>query len=192
MSNLDLKEVSSSLPTKAELEKLRLAYLGVMEAGAAAGILKLGGTVLAGAVGIGAAVGGTAAWLYAKLNNISYEEAVRRYTGKPTYGLNVDNTDDDDYDELDDDIHISKRTTREKLLSYLSAESVKNNSLSFDIPYDRQQLADFLCVERAAMSVELSKLQKEGMLKTKKNHFELPTLDLNDLDNDEELTFSFC
>ena len=69
--------------------------------------------------------------------------------------------------------HISKRTTREKLLSYLSAESVKKNSLSFDIPYDRQQLADFLCVERAAMSVELSKLQKEGMLKTKKNHFEL-------------------
>ena len=69
--------------------------------------------------------------------------------------------------------HISKRTTREKLLSYLSAESVKNNSLSFDIPYDRQQLADFLCVERAAMSVELSKLKKEGILKTTKNHFEL-------------------
>ena len=69
--------------------------------------------------------------------------------------------------------HISKRTTREKLLSYLSAESVKNNSLSFDIPYDRQQLADFLCVERAAMSVELSKLLKDGILKTTKNHFEL-------------------
>lgn len=69
--------------------------------------------------------------------------------------------------------HISKRSTRAKLLSYLSAESMRQKSLSFDIPYDRQKLADFLCVERAAMSVELSKLQKEGILKTKRNHFEL-------------------
>ena len=46
---------------------------------------------------------------------------------------------------------------------------------SFDIPFDRQQLADFLCVERAAMSVELSKLQKEGLLITKRNHFQLLT-----------------
>lgn len=69
--------------------------------------------------------------------------------------------------------HMSKRKTRDKLLSYLSAESFRQNSLSFDIPFDRQQLADFLCVERAAMSVELSKLQKEGMLKTDHAHFEL-------------------
>ena len=71
--------------------------------------------------------------------------------------------------------HVSKRTTREKLLSYLSAESIRQSSLSFDIPFDRQQLADFLCVERSAMSVELSKLQKEGLLVTKRNHFELLT-----------------
>ncbi len=69
--------------------------------------------------------------------------------------------------------HMSKRTTREKLLSYLSSESICQGSLSFDIPYDRQQLADYLCVERAAMSAELSKLQKEGLLTTRKNHFEL-------------------
>lgn len=69
--------------------------------------------------------------------------------------------------------HMSKRTTREKLLSYLSSESIRQGSLSFDIPYDRQQLADYLCVERAAMSAELSKLQKEGLLTTRKNHFEL-------------------
>lgn len=69
--------------------------------------------------------------------------------------------------------HMSKRTTREKLLSYLSSESVRQGKLSFTIPYDRQQLADFLCVERAAMSVELSKLQKEGLLKTNRSHFEL-------------------
>ena len=68
---------------------------------------------------------------------------------------------------------MSRRTTREKLLSYLSSESIRQGSLSFDIPYDRQQLADYLCVERAAMSAELSKLQKEGLLTTRKNHFEL-------------------
>ncbi len=69
--------------------------------------------------------------------------------------------------------HISKRTTREKLLSYLSSESIRQGSLTFDIPYDRQKLADYLCVERAAMSVELSKLQREGILITNRNHFEL-------------------
>ena len=69
--------------------------------------------------------------------------------------------------------HVSKRTTREKLLSYLSSESIRHASLFFDISFDRQQLADFLCVDRAAMSVELSKLQKEGLLKTNRNHFEL-------------------
>ena len=69
--------------------------------------------------------------------------------------------------------HMSKRTTREKLLSYLSSESIRQGKLFFDIPYDRQQLADYLCVERAAMSAELSKLQKEGLLNTKRNHFEL-------------------
>lgn len=71
--------------------------------------------------------------------------------------------------------HVSKRTTREKLLSYLSSESIRHSSLAFDIPFDRQQLADFLCVDRAAMSVELSKLQKEGLIKTNRSHFELMT-----------------
>lgn len=69
--------------------------------------------------------------------------------------------------------HMAKRSTREKLLSYLSAESIRQGKLSFTIPYDRQQLADYLCVERAAMSVELSKLQKEGFLKTNRNRFAL-------------------
>ena len=69
--------------------------------------------------------------------------------------------------------HTSKRTTRDKLLSYLSSESIRQGSLSFDIPFDRQQLADYLCVERAAMSNELSKLVKEDLLATNRNHFEL-------------------
>ena len=69
--------------------------------------------------------------------------------------------------------HVGKRTTREKLLSYLSAESIRHSSLSFDIPFDRQQLADYLCIDRAAMSTEISKLQKEGFIKTNRNHFEV-------------------
>ena len=63
--------------------------------------------------------------------------------------------------------HVGKRTTRDKILSYLSAESIRHSSLSFDIPFDRQQLADYLCIDRAAMSTEISKLQKEGFIKNK-------------------------
>ena len=77
--------------------------------------------------------------------------------------------------------HVGKRTTRDKLLSYLSAESIRHSSLSFDIPFDRQQLADYLCIDRAAMSTEISKLQKEGFIKTNRNHFELTVS--NDVDS---------
>ena len=77
--------------------------------------------------------------------------------------------------------HVGKRTTRDKLLSYLSAESIRHSSLSFDIPFDRQQLADYLCIDRAAMSTEISKLQKEGFIKTNRNHFELIACNETDL-----------
>lgn len=69
--------------------------------------------------------------------------------------------------------HMSKRRTREKLLSYLSSQALREGSVEFDIPFDRQQLADFLCIERSAMSAELSKLQKEGLLETDRSHFRL-------------------
>lgn len=76
--------------------------------------------------------------------------------------------------QLNDKItHMSKRRTREKLLSYLSSESLRQGSLEFDIPFDRQQLADYLCIERSAMSAELSRLQKEGLLQTERCHFRL-------------------
>ena len=77
--------------------------------------------------------------------------------------------------------HVGKRTTRDKLLSYLSSVSIRQASLSFDIPFDRQQLADYLCIDRAAMSSEISKLQKEGLIKTNRNHFELTVC--NDTDS---------
>lgn len=67
--------------------------------------------------------------------------------------------------------HMSKRTTREKLISYLSEEAKKNNSSNFEIPFNRQQLADFLSVERSAMSNELCKMRDDGMIEFKKNRF---------------------
>ena len=67
--------------------------------------------------------------------------------------------------------HLSRRTTREKLLSYLSAQSMRHHTAEFDIPFNRQQLADYLLVDRSAMSSELCKMRDEGLLEFHKNHF---------------------
>jgi CRP-like cAMP-binding protein len=67
----------------------------------------------------------------------------------------------------------SKRTTREKLLAYLSAEAQKAGSSCFSIPFNRQELADYLSVDRSAMSAELAKLKGDGVLNFHKNRFEL-------------------
>ena len=67
----------------------------------------------------------------------------------------------------------SKRTTREKLLSYLSSEAQKAKNNSFEIPFSRQELADYLSVDRSAMSAELGKLRDEGVLNFQKSRFEL-------------------
>lgn len=69
--------------------------------------------------------------------------------------------------------NVSQKTIRDKLLTYLSNEAQKNHSNSFNIKFNRQDLADYLNVDRSAMSFELSKLQKEGLLKYNKNNFEL-------------------
>ena len=71
--------------------------------------------------------------------------------------------------------HTSPRTTRGKLLSYLSEQALRGGSERFDIPFDRQQLADYLGVDRSAMSAELSRMKKEGLLDYHKNSFLLKT-----------------
>ena len=63
--------------------------------------------------------------------------------------------------------------TRKKLLSYLSAQAMQAGGPEFDIPLDRQQLADYLAVDRSAMSTALGKLRDEGVLTFQKNHFHL-------------------
>lgn len=69
--------------------------------------------------------------------------------------------------------HMSKRSTREKLISYLSEEAKRQNSANFVIPFNRQQLADFLSVDRSAMSNELCKMRDEGLIEFDKNAFKL-------------------
>lgn len=68
---------------------------------------------------------------------------------------------------------MSERSLRDKLVSYLSEQSLNAGSATFDIPLNRQQLADYLSVDRSAMSNELSKMRKDGLLEFKKNHFTL-------------------
>ena len=70
-------------------------------------------------------------------------------------------------------MHMGQRTTRTKLLSYLSMEAQRHGTYEFDIPFSRQQLADYLAVERSGLSLELSKMRNEGILEFHKNHFVL-------------------
>lgn len=69
--------------------------------------------------------------------------------------------------------YMSERTTRGKLIAYLSEESKRQNSNRFSIPFNRQQLADFLSVDRSAMSAELCRMRDEGLLEFEKNRFVL-------------------
>ena len=67
----------------------------------------------------------------------------------------------------------AKRTTREKLMTYLMFQAKKAGSNRFRIPFDRQELADYLEVDRSGLSAEISKLRKEGVLESDKNTFVL-------------------
>ena len=69
--------------------------------------------------------------------------------------------------------HVGQRTTRAKLMSYFSAEAQRLGKYEFDIPFSRQQLADYLAVERSGLSLELGKMKKDGLLDFYKSHFVL-------------------
>ncbi len=68
---------------------------------------------------------------------------------------------------------VSCRTTAERLMKYLIEESVRRGRKEFEIPLDRQALADYLCVERSALSAEIGKLVEKGLIESRKNHFKL-------------------
>lgn len=69
--------------------------------------------------------------------------------------------------------HVTQRSIREKLLSFLSAECLRQGNTCFEIRLNRQQLADYLAVDRSALSAELSRMRREGILSYRKNRFEL-------------------
>ena len=69
--------------------------------------------------------------------------------------------------------HVGQRSTRSKIMSYLSAEAQRLGTYEFDVPFSRQQLADYLGVERSGLSQELGKMKKDGLLDYRKSHFVL-------------------
>ncbi|WP_124101369.1 Crp/Fnr family transcriptional regulator [Ruminococcus sp. Marseille-P6503] len=68
---------------------------------------------------------------------------------------------------------ISKRTIREKLMTFLLSQAKLHGSDTFTIPYDRQELADFLEANRSAVSAEISRLRAEGIIESKRSSFRL-------------------
>lgn len=67
--------------------------------------------------------------------------------------------------------HTAPKTVRRRVMAYLNTISLQTQSTEFDIPFDRQQLADYLNVERTALSKELGKMQRDCLIRVKKNHF---------------------
>ena len=71
---------------------------------------------------------------------------------------------------------LSRRATADRLMAYLCAVAKEKGSCEFDIPLDRQGLADYLCVERSALSAEISRLSRTGAFSARKRHFILQEL----------------
>ena len=70
-------------------------------------------------------------------------------------------------------LHVAPKTIHGKTLAYLSDIAERAGKREFDIPLDRQQLADYLGVDRSALSAELSRMQKAGLIETRRSHFVL-------------------
>jgi CRP-like cAMP-binding protein len=67
--------------------------------------------------------------------------------------------------------HMGQKTIRDKVLSYLSAQSALAQKRTFEIPLNRQQLADYLAVDRSALSAELSRMQRDHLISFERNRF---------------------
>jgi CRP-like cAMP-binding protein len=70
---------------------------------------------------------------------------------------------------------VSKRTTRDKLMEYLMTKAAECGKSTFEIPYDRQELADYLEVDRSGLSAEIGKLKREGIIENRKRYFKIIT-----------------
>ena len=69
--------------------------------------------------------------------------------------------------------HTAPKSARGRVMSYLNSASLRNKSTEFDIPFDRQQMADYLNLDRTALSKELGRMRDEGIIEFRKNHFKV-------------------
>lgn len=69
--------------------------------------------------------------------------------------------------------HISHKTVRGRVMSYLNSESIRKGKMAFNIPFNRQQMADYLNLDRTALSKELGRMKREGLIDFNKNHFQI-------------------
>lgn len=69
--------------------------------------------------------------------------------------------------------HISHKTVRARVMSYLNSESIRKGKMAFNIPFNRQQMADYLNLDRTALSKELGRMKREGLIDFNKNHFQI-------------------
>ena len=69
--------------------------------------------------------------------------------------------------------HISHKTVRGRVMSYLNSESIRKGRTTFAIPFNRQQMADYLNLDRTALSKELGRMKREGLIDFNKNHFQI-------------------
>ena len=69
--------------------------------------------------------------------------------------------------------HISHKTVRARVMSYLNSESIRKGKMAFNIPFNRQQMADYLNLDRTALSKELGRMKREGLIDFNKSHFQI-------------------
>ena len=69
--------------------------------------------------------------------------------------------------------HISHKTVRGRVMSYLNSESIRKGNMAFNIPFNRQQMADYLNLDRTALSKELGRMKREGLIDFHKNQFQI-------------------
>lgn len=81
--------------------------------------------------------------------------------------------------------HTAPKSARGRILSYLNTVSLQLHTAEFDIPFDRQQLADYLNLERTNMSKELTRMKQDGIIECRKNHFKLLKTDVHESAEEE-------
>ncbi len=68
---------------------------------------------------------------------------------------------------------VGQRTTRDKVDAFLSMQQTKEGKNPFTVPFNREQMADYLCVDRSALSLVLAQMKEEGLIEYHKNEFRL-------------------